>query len=189
KAAYFQIAVGKRAYHRKSRIGGRKGIYRRSGPRGILFVLIASAAESFRSTCGSERGAPECSKQRSPRATPHVGQGTENNCFSVRSPFLIWIRCAKTSRKTIPYRTLFAPGIGDCRSYRTTVGNGLCRTPPPRKPQAPGTPSGFAFVRLRYELGGISVQYGTAQPDDSLRKSSQSSIVLLVSRNLLGRLS
>jgi hypothetical protein len=115
KAASFQITVGNRAYHRISRIVGRKGIYRRPGSRGILFVSIASAAESFRSTCGSERGAPECSKQCSPGATPHVGQGTENNCFAVRSLILIWIWCDKTSRKSVPFRTSCAPAIGNCR--------------------------------------------------------------------------
>src|ERR1700687_6027049 len=52
---------------------GRRGIYGRPGPQEILFVSIASATESFRSTCGPERGAPECSKQRSPGAKPHVG--------------------------------------------------------------------------------------------------------------------
>ena len=67
-----------------------EGIYRRPGPRGILFVSIASAAESFRSTCGFERGAPESSTQRFPEATPHVGQGTEDNCLGVSS--LIFIR-------------------------------------------------------------------------------------------------
>src|SRR6266446_5875600 len=84
----------------------------RPGSPEILFASIASAAENFRSTCGSERGAPECSKQGSPGATPHVGQVTENNCFAVRSLFLIWIRCDKTSRKSVPYSTPFATGIG-----------------------------------------------------------------------------
>src|SRR6267154_493544 len=72
-------------------------------PRGFLFASIASTAESFRSTCGSVRGAPECSKQGSPGATPHVGQGTENHSFAVRSLFLILIQYGKTSRKTVPF--------------------------------------------------------------------------------------
>jgi hypothetical protein len=110
------FTAGNRAYHRIFRIAGRKEIHLRPGSRGILLLSTASAAESFRSTCGSERGAPEYSKQRSPAATPHVGQGTANNCFAVRSRFLIWIQCPKTNRKTIPYRTLFAPGVGNCRS-------------------------------------------------------------------------
>jgi hypothetical protein len=111
KAASFQITVDSRAYHRTFRIAGRKGIYLRPGLRAIFFVSIASAAENFRSGCASERGAPECSKQRSPGATPHVGHRTASNCFAVRSLFLICLQCDKTSRKTIPYRTLFAPGI------------------------------------------------------------------------------
>ena len=119
KTASFQITVGNRAYHRMFRIAGRKGIYLRPGLRAIFFVSSASAAENFRSTCASERGAPECSKQHSPGATPHVGQRTASNCFAVRSLFLICIQCDKTSRKTIPYRTLFALGIRNCRSYRT----------------------------------------------------------------------
>jgi hypothetical protein len=91
RAAYFQIAVGNRVYQRIFRVVGRKGIYQHSGPRGILFVFTASAAESLRSTCGSERGEPECSKQHSLGATPHVGQGTKINCFGDRSLTLIGI--------------------------------------------------------------------------------------------------
>lgn len=83
----------------------REGIYQPLGSRRILFCSIASAAESLRSTCGSERGAPEFNKQRSPVATPHVGQGTENNCFTVRWLILIWICSDKTAGKTVPFRT------------------------------------------------------------------------------------
>jgi hypothetical protein len=89
------------------------GNYRRPGPRRNFFRSIASAAESFRSTCGSERRAPECSTQRFPAATPHVGQGTEDNCFAVRSFFFILRRCDKTSRKTVPSRTLCAIAVGN----------------------------------------------------------------------------
>ncbi len=121
ESGILQIPVGNKAYQRIPRLVGRKGVYRRLGPPEILLVSIASAAESFRSTCGPERGAPECSKQRSPVATPHVGHGTENNCFAVRSLFLIWVRYDKTSRKTVPFRTLCAPAIGNCRSYRRAV--------------------------------------------------------------------
>ena len=53
----------------------------------MLFVSIASAAANFRSTCDSERGAPECSTQHSPAAAPHVGQGTEDTCLDVSSLF------------------------------------------------------------------------------------------------------
>jgi hypothetical protein len=91
-----------------SPVVGRNGIYRRPRPRGTLFVSIASAAESFRSTCGSERRAPECSTQRTPGAAPHVGQETEDNCFAVRSLFFILRWCDKTGRKTVPFRTLYA---------------------------------------------------------------------------------
>jgi hypothetical protein len=66
---------------------------------------MASVTANFRSTCGSERGPPECSKQSSPGATPHVGHGTENNCFAVMSLILIWIGCNKTNRKAVPFRT------------------------------------------------------------------------------------
>jgi hypothetical protein len=63
--------------------------YRLPGPRAIPFVSIASTAESFRSTCGAERRPPECNIQRLPAAAPHVGQGTDNNCFAVRSLIFI----------------------------------------------------------------------------------------------------
>jgi hypothetical protein len=74
---------------------------------------MASAAESLRSTCGSERGAPEFNKQRSPVATPHVGQGTENNCFTVRWLILIWICSDKTAGKTVPFRTPCTPKMSE----------------------------------------------------------------------------
>jgi hypothetical protein len=45
KAAYFRIDVSDRVCHRISGIVGRKEIYRCPGPRGILFVSIAPAAE------------------------------------------------------------------------------------------------------------------------------------------------
>src|ERR1700675_3413540 len=44
----------------------------------ICVRSIASMAQNFRSTCGAVRGAPECSTQLLPAATPHVGQGTED---------------------------------------------------------------------------------------------------------------
>src|SRR5579864_6286406 len=44
-------------------------------------VSTASAAESFRSRCGSVRRAPVCSSHASPVAALHVGQGTDNICF------------------------------------------------------------------------------------------------------------
>jgi hypothetical protein len=48
-------------------------------------VSTASAAESFRSRCGSVRGAPVCSSQTSSLVAPQVGQGTDNICLRVRS--------------------------------------------------------------------------------------------------------
>jgi hypothetical protein len=63
---------------------------------------MAAIAESFRSTCGSERGAPECSTQRSPTATPHVGQGTETSCAGVSSFFFTSGRYSKAGQKSCP---------------------------------------------------------------------------------------
>src|ERR1035437_5405996 len=51
----------------------------------LEFAATASAAESFRSRCGSVRGAPVCSSQTSSVAAPQVGQGTDNICFGVSS--------------------------------------------------------------------------------------------------------
>jgi hypothetical protein len=112
KAAYFRAPVGNGASSRIFRMVGRRATYRSPGSREILFVSSASTADSFRSRCACVRGAPEWSKQRSPEETPHVGQGTESNCSGVRSLFFIWVQCYKTSRKTIPFRTHFAPA--DC---------------------------------------------------------------------------
>jgi hypothetical protein len=64
---------------------------------------MASAAVNFRSACGFERGAPESSTQRFPAATPHVGQGTEDNCLGVSSFFFILAECTKTQ---LPNRTI-----------------------------------------------------------------------------------
>src|SRR5713226_3719459 len=126
KTAYLQFIFGKRTYYRISLIVGPKRIYRPSGPRGILFVSIASAADSFRSTWGLERGAPECSTQRFPAGTPHVGQGTEDNCLGVRSLIFIWIRCDKTSRKTVPFRTLCEPASETVDSTGQLLVNRAC---------------------------------------------------------------
>src|ERR1700694_3515275 len=100
--------MGNKAYSCISRIVGWKRIYGCPGPREILFASIASAAESFRSTCGSVRRVPECSTQGSPGATPHVGQGTEKHCFAVRSLFLILTQYDKTGRKAVPFCTTCA---------------------------------------------------------------------------------
>jgi hypothetical protein len=68
---------------------------------------IASAAENFRSTCGPERGPPECSTQISPAAAPHVGQGTTDICSEVSSFFFISTECKNIGRETVQFCTLF----------------------------------------------------------------------------------
>jgi hypothetical protein len=70
---------------------------------GNSFRLNRLSRGKLPATCASERGAPECSKQGSPGATPHVGQGTADNCSAVRSGLLIWRRYDKTSRETVPF--------------------------------------------------------------------------------------
>jgi hypothetical protein len=74
--------------------------------------LWLQSPEGFRSTCGSERGAPQCTTQRRPAATPHVGHGTDDNCFVVSSFFPVE-NCPMTPYcKTIPFGTL----LGTSRS-------------------------------------------------------------------------
>src|SRR5258708_2613462 len=60
---------------------------------------MASIAANFRSTCDSERGAPEFSTQRSRTAAPHVGQGTEDICLGVSSLFFTLVECAHTQSR------------------------------------------------------------------------------------------
>jgi hypothetical protein len=57
------------------------------------FISTASAAESFRSRCGSMRGAPVWSSHASPVAAPQVGQGTDDICFTVSSLVFIIKDC------------------------------------------------------------------------------------------------
>src|SRR5216683_5324357 len=45
------------------------------------------------------RGAPECSTQRCPASTPHVGQGTEHNCLGVSSLFFTLVECGNTQSR------------------------------------------------------------------------------------------
>src|ERR1700674_5958431 len=92
---------------------------------------MASAAATFRSTCGSERRAPECSTQRSPAATPHVGQGTEDNCSGVSS--FLFIRTEYDN--TQPRNRSILNTVGISRSLARTVSlritrklNYSCRT-------------------------------------------------------------
>jgi hypothetical protein len=68
---------------------------------------MASAAESFRSTWGSERGAPEWRRQRSPTATPQVGQGTEESCADVRSFIRMRREYDKKNGKAVRFGTLW----------------------------------------------------------------------------------
>src|SRR6266849_2465661 len=71
-----------------------------------LFASMASAAASLRSTCDSERSALECSRQRCPGGTPHVGQPTEDNCVGVRSFILTGAACHKSCGKAGPFGTI-----------------------------------------------------------------------------------
>jgi hypothetical protein len=70
------------------------------------FLSMASIAASFRSTCGSERRAPECSAQRSPADTLHVGQVTDACCLGVSAFFFIRSVCENVGRKTVQFGTL-----------------------------------------------------------------------------------
>src|SRR5882724_2050979 len=83
-----------------------KWIYQSLWPPWPLFFSIASAAESFRSTCGSVRGEPECNKQGSPGPTPQVGQGTDDNCSGVRSLMRICTGYDTVGCKTVRFATV-----------------------------------------------------------------------------------
>lgn len=74
----------------------------------IVRFSTASAAENFRSTCGPERGPPECSTQASPAAAPQVGQGTTDICSEVSSFFFILTGCENIGCETVQFCTLFA---------------------------------------------------------------------------------
>jgi hypothetical protein len=124
---------GGRPHHQSGMAGG-KWIYRRFVPARSLFNSMASAAASLRSTCGSERRPPECSKQRWPGATPHAEQGTEDNCSGVRSRSLIQIGCMQASCNTVQNGTVRGLILGNCRSYCLAGGTGL--------PRSNGTKSG-----------------------------------------------
>ena len=78
---------------------------------------MASAAENFRSTCGPERGPPECSTQASPAAAPQVGQGTTEICSEVSSFFFIPTGCENIGRETVQFCTLFVSAA----AYRKTA--------------------------------------------------------------------
>jgi hypothetical protein len=89
--------------------------------------------ESFRLTCGSERTAPECSTQRCPAATPHVGQGTEDDCFGLRLLFFI-----PTMVQTfVNIRPSFSRSAG-CRRARLRNDWQLCDSSTSRLSRKPG---------------------------------------------------
>jgi hypothetical protein len=67
------------------------------------FASAASAAESFRSRCGSVRGAPVCSSQASPTAAPQVVQGTDSICFGVSSFVFTTTSCTFPIRENAQY--------------------------------------------------------------------------------------
>jgi len=76
---------------------------------------MASKAANFRSTCACERGAPECSSQHFPVGAPHVGQGTEDICFSVSSLFFIPRECAYRQSRIYPILDIAWPQSHKCQ--------------------------------------------------------------------------
>src|SRR6266851_8256675 len=74
-------------------------------------TTLPGREENFRSTCGSERGAPECSKQGSPGATPHVvklvSSGLRNRCsLAVLTPVRAF---ASVKERSLPTSAAAAP--------------------------------------------------------------------------------
>jgi hypothetical protein len=55
----------------------------------------------------SERGAPECSSQRSPLEAPHVGQRTADSCLGVSSFLFIEPECENTRTRVYPILNTF----------------------------------------------------------------------------------
>ena len=92
---------------------------------GIHFLSMASAAENFRSTCGPERGPPECSTQASPAAAAQVGQGTTEICSEVSSFFFIRTACENIGRETVQFCTLFVSAA----AYRRPLGSTEAQIP------------------------------------------------------------
>jgi hypothetical protein len=88
----------------------------------VHFLSMASAAENFRSTCGPERGPPECSTQRSPAETPQVGQGTADICSEVSSFFFIPTQCEKIGRETVQFCTPFVLVCYGSEDRRVSIG-------------------------------------------------------------------
>src|ERR1700687_3978682 len=107
---------------------------------------MASAAANFLSTCGSKRGAPECSTQRSPAATPHVGQGTEHNCSGVSSFFFIRTGYGKTWRKPIQLGAL-GTSLGTTYLRIRSFQQSVCSVCAPRGVTGVGGCLCFALIR------------------------------------------
>jgi len=139
-------------------VPGGQRTYRCLVPGRILFDSMASAAESLRSKCGSERRPPECNKQRSPEATPHVGQGTEDNCSGVRSRILIDIECDKKRRNSVQFGTVLKTGwlmgAGLPHPARLTLGD-FTRPWTPSQPRN-GLPEPPEACFLRLSCEGLS---------------------------------
>jgi hypothetical protein len=74
----------------------------------LVFASTASAAASFRSLCGSVRGAPVCSSQTSPMAAPQVAQSTDSICFGVSSLLFTTTSCNIPSRDNAQYCSFLA---------------------------------------------------------------------------------
>src|ERR1700720_2667596 len=87
----------------------------------VHFLSMASAAENFRSTCGPERRAPECSTQRSPAETPQVGQGTADICSGVSSFFFIPTECENIGRETVQFCTLLVSAASYWRTAAFSI--------------------------------------------------------------------
>ncbi len=89
---------------------------------------MASTAANFLSTWASERGAPECSTQRFPVGTPHVGQVTEDICLRVSSRFFMVTECDYTQPR-ICSNLHTAPPSSLKRRCLATVRNGTAWFP------------------------------------------------------------
>src|SRR5271166_1079166 len=63
-------------------------------------------AANFLSTCGSERGAPECNTQHSFAEDPQIGHGTAEGGLGVSALIFIEKKCYSTMRRSVQYRTL-----------------------------------------------------------------------------------
>jgi hypothetical protein len=99
---------------------------------------MASAAENFRSRCGSSWGAPVCSSQASSVAAPHVGQGTDSICFALRSLIFTTTQYDAHTREKVQYCTF---------SWEAVPILGL------RLPRFDGLGAGFVSLQARTKHG------------------------------------